>query len=112
MGEHKIASFANSPHLCASSHETSMPTVTTTVTSACASGAVTTQTTTEATPDAGGASSVAQTTVEAMVASWGAGKLKETQSQFFSPTVQALDHTLWTLCRTGSTISSSTNFQT
>ena len=24
-----------------------------------------------------------------MVASWGAGKLKETQSQFFSPTIQA-----------------------
>ena len=32
-----------------------MPTVTTTVTSACASGAVTTQTTTEATPDTGAA---------------------------------------------------------
>jgi len=64
-----------------------MPTVTTTVTSACASGAVTTQTTTEATPDTGAAlTNAASKLCEEMVNVWFTGKLPGRVGEFWSPT--------------------------
>lgn len=64
-----------------------MPTITTTVTSACASGVTTTQTTTEATPDTGVPTNSAAQLVEEMVGVWGSGGLKATDS-FFSPAMK------------------------
>lgn len=65
-----------------------MPTVTTTVTSACASGVTTTQTTTEATPDTGVSGNSASATAEAMVGCWAAGNLKAEYATYWSPSVQ------------------------
>jgi len=64
-----------------------MPTITTTVTSACASGAVTTQTTTEATPDTGAPTNSASETVAAMIGEWGAGTLPQSYPKYWSPSV-------------------------
>jgi len=63
-----------------------MPTITTTVTSAEASGVTTTCTTTEATPDSGTTSSNCSV-VEAVIASWYAGTLKADKLKWWSPNV-------------------------
>lgn len=77
-----------------------MPTITTTVTSACASGAVTTQTTTEATPDTGAPTNSASETVRFRFYFQKQNPSKDSETKQTHRTKQAcscLFHQLWTM---------------